>query len=68
MNELQMRKSIEQTLKNFQHEPLLTNARKLFNTLGYHSTKTLPIPLKNPDDFVEEFDRNGQAEHRTSGV
>ena len=60
MNELQMRKSIEQTLKNFQHEPLLTNARKLFNTLGYHSTKTLPIPLKNPDDFVEEFDRKGK--------
>ena len=60
MNELQMRKSIEQTLKNFQHEPLLTNARKLFNTLGYHSKRTLPIPLKNPDDFVEEFDRKGK--------
>ena len=60
MNRLQMRESIEQALKDFQHEPLLASARNLFDVLGYRSKKTLPIPLNNADRFVERFDRDGE--------
>ena len=58
MNGSQIRERIDETLKNFPHQPLPESARNLFDTLGYHSTKTLPIPLKNPDHFVKEFDRD----------
>ena len=59
MNGWQLRQNIEQALRDFEQEPLLTSARNLFNTLGYHSRKTLPIPLNNAARFVEEFDRDG---------
>ena len=64
MNGSQIRERIDETLKNFPHKPLPESARNLFDTLGYHSTKTLPIPLKNPDHFVKEFDRDDKLNRK----
>ena len=66
MNGSQIRERIDETLKNFPHKPLPESARNLFDTLGYHSTKTLPIPLKNPDHFVKEFDRDDKLNRKRS--
>ena len=59
MNRWQLRQSIEQALKDFQREPLLTSARNLFNKLGYSSRRTLPVPLGTADRFLESFNRAG---------
>ena len=59
MNGWQLRQSIEQALKDFQREPLLTSAQNLFNKLGYSSRRTLPVPLGTANQFLERFNRAG---------
>ena len=59
MNGWQLRQSIEQALNDFQHTALQPSATKLFNTLGYSSRRTLPVPLGTADRFLESFNRAG---------
>ena len=59
MNEWQLRKDIELALKDFQHTPLQPSASNLFNTLGYSSRKTPPVPLRTAARFVELSNRAG---------
>ena len=59
MNGWQLRQSIEQALNDFQHTALQPSATKLFNTLGYSSRRTPPVPLRTADRFVALFDRIG---------
>ncbi len=50
--------AIETALKSFSTAPMATAATALFETLGYHSDKRLPLSPNTADEFVRTFGRD----------
>ncbi|MDE0019593.1 MAG: hypothetical protein OXU51_25660 [Candidatus Poribacteria bacterium] len=60
MNELRIRKNIEQALKDFQRGALAMNAKNLLNTLGYESEITMDFESSLAEEFISYFDEFGK--------
>ena len=68
MNELQMRKNIQQALKGFQHEALVINAKNLLNALGYESEITVELESNLAEEFISYFDQFGKLNRERARV
>ena len=68
MNELQMRKNIQQALKGFQHEALVINAKNLLNALGYESEITVELESNLAEEFISYFDQFGKLNRERAMV
>ena len=60
MNELRVRKKIEQALKGFQRGALIMNARDLLNAIGYESELTIDFESSLAEEFISYFDQFGK--------
>ena len=48
--------AVVESLDGFRKGKLLSNAKVLFQTLGYSSEKTIELSLNTPDNFLDTFD------------
>lgn len=56
MTDLDIKRQIENSLKQFTTTKLAENARGLFNALGYQSDKTVHLASSAPQTFIAAFD------------
>jgi hypothetical protein len=66
MNPFVSKEQIQKSLKVFASGNLRKNARRLFDTLGYHSEKRIDLSPNTAETFLETFDPEKKLSAKTA--
>jgi len=66
MDTLLSKEQIQNALKAFAGGNLRDNARRLFETLGYHSERRIDLSPNTVEAFLKEFDRDNKVKKETA--